>query len=429
VQRGYDVAAQRTPRQEFAICAYAGLLGTAALVVFMFMAKMEGVSRLLIGGCWLTGTSFLWLERTFLLPLAQRRGRQPIRNLLVIGNQAAAQRFAEILSTPAYHGSRLVGFVSDDRTDEKVGVTLLPRVGGLADLETILDRDVVDEVVLVRSHADSFTSDLNETTEEAAARKWGNILELCLERGRTVSLVDDMVPPVGAKVEATMMGSLPTLVLHNTPQNTLALAIKILMDRIVALFTLIVLAPLFAIIALAIKITSPGPIFFVQQRVGLNGRTFKFYKFRSMAVNAEEILEKMKREEPEKYRAINIMDEPFFKAKEGDDPRITSVGRILRKTSLDELPQFWNVLRGDMSLVGPRPPLPKEVEQLEAWQRRKLSVKGGLTFLWQVSGRNEINTDEWMRLDLEYIDNWSLWLDMKLIFKTLKVLIKPKGAS
>jgi len=147
-------------------------------------------------------------------------------------------------------------------------------------------------------------------------------------------------------------------------------------------------------------------------------------------LNASETLEKMRREEPEKYRAINIMEEPFFKAKEGDDPRITPVGRFIRKYSLDELPQFWNVLRGDMSLVGPRPPLPNEVEQLAPWQRRKLSVKGGLTCIWQASGRNDItNTDEWMRLDLEYIDNWSLWLDLKLLFKTLKVLVRPKGAS
>jgi exopolysaccharide biosynthesis polyprenyl glycosylphosphotransferase len=196
------------------------------------------------------------------------------------------------------------------------------------------------------------------------------------------------------------------------------------MDRVIAFCALLVLTPFVLIpIAIAIKITAPGPIFFRQKRVGLNGRQFWFYKFRSMINDAE----KFKDEHPELFAGINTMSGPFFKSE--DDPRITKVGRFLRKYSLDELPQFWNVLRGDMSLVGPRPPLPREVEQLEPWQRRKLSVKGGLTCLWQVSGRNEIDTDEWMRLDLEYIDNWSLWLDVKLLFKTLKVLVKPKGAS
>jgi exopolysaccharide biosynthesis polyprenyl glycosylphosphotransferase len=184
------------------------------------------------------------------------------------------------------------------------------------------------------------------------------------------------------------------------------------MDRTAALFAIIIFSPLLIGIAIAIKLTSPGPILFKQKRVGLNGRLFSFYKFRSMVVNAEEILEK-NRAEWEKH---NKMSGGFWKWE--DDPRITKVGKFLRKYSLDELPQFWNVLRGDMSLVGPRPPLPKEVETLEPWQRRKLSVKGGLTCLWQVSGRNEIDTDEWMRLDLEYIDNWSLWLDVKLLFKT-----------
>ncbi|MDQ3814476.1 MAG: sugar transferase, partial [Armatimonadota bacterium] len=302
----------------------------------------------------------------------------------------------------------------------------LRHLGKLSDLASVLDREVVDEVVIVRSQTDLVPHGPTSDT----SRAWGDILELCLQRGRTVSLVDDIVPPVHAKVEATMMGTLPTLVLHNTPQNTLALAAKNIMDRMIALIALIVLALPMAVIALLIKLQDRGPVFFAQERVGLNGRKFKFFKFRSMAVNAQEILERMKREEPERYRAINVMEEPFFKAREGEDPRITPVGRFIRKYSLDELPQFWNVLKGDMSLVGPRPPLPKEVEQLEPWQRRKLSVKGGLTCIWQASGRNEItDVDEWMRLDLEYIDNWSLWLDIKLLFKTLKVLIKPKGAS
>lgn len=428
VQRAYDPQAQRNARQEFAICAYAGMVGTVSLMVFMFLFKQD-VSRLLIVGFLMTGVSFLWLGRTVVLPLAQRRGRQPIRNLLVIGNHAAAHRFAEILQSPAYRWSRLVGYVSDANSDvngdaneetvESAGAQILPRLGTLADLERILDRDVIDEVVLVRSQADSFTQE----QPAEVSRKWANILELCLQRGRTVSLVDDMVPPVGAKVEATMMGTMPTLVLHNTPQGSLSLVLKNIIDRAIALIALIALAPLFAAIALAIKLTSPGPVLFKQKRVGLNGRLFSFYKFRSMVVNAEEILEKH-RDEWEKH---NKMSGGFFKWEE--DPRVTKVGRFLRKYSLDELPQFWNVLRGDMSLVGPRPPLPKEVEQLQPWQRRKLSVKGGLTCLWQVSGRNEIDTDEWMRLDLEYIDNWSLWLDLKLILKTLKVLVKPKGAS
>jgi exopolysaccharide biosynthesis polyprenyl glycosylphosphotransferase len=390
-----------------------------ALLVFMFLAKFVP-SRLLVVSFLIAGIGALWLERTVLLPLIQRRARQPIRNLIVIGSGAATERFAAILQTPAYHGSRLIGYIADEEPGDAPRSPELRHLGGLGDLESVLDREVIDEVMIVRSQADLVPR--GHVTD--AASVWSHVLELCLQRGRTVSLVDDMVPPVGAKVEATMMGTLPTLVLHNTPQDTLPLALKSLMDRVIAFFALLVLTPLVLVpISIAIKLTAPGPIFFRQKRVGLNGRQFWFYKFRSMINDAE----KFKEEHPELFAGINTMSGPFFKSE--DDPRITKVGRFLRKYSLDELPQFWNVLRGDMSIVGPRPPLPREVEQLEPWQRRKLSVKGGLTCLWQVSGRNEIDTDEWMRLDLEYIDNWSLWLDVKLLFKTLKVLDKPKGAS
>ncbi|HEX8833241.1 MAG TPA: sugar transferase [Abditibacteriaceae bacterium] len=415
-QNGYDAQARRPSRAEFANCAYAGLLGTAAFLVLIFLVKF-GVSRLLILNFLLFGVASLWMARTIFLPVVLRRGRHPIRNMLLIGSAPAAAHFSEFLKSPAYRWSRLLGYVSNDdaapnTAAEAAAETGVKRLGNLSDLVSLLDREVVDEVVIVRSSG-----------EATGTQAWGDILELCLQRGRTVSMVDDIVPPVGAKVEATMMGSLPTLVMHNTPQNTLGLALKSLMDRTVALLAIIVLSPILIGIAIAIKISSPGPVLFKQKRVGLNGRLFSFYKFRSMVINAEEILEK-NRAEWEKH---NKMSGGFWKWEE--DPRITKIGRILRKYSLDELPQFWNVLRGDMSLVGPRPPLPKEVEQLQPWQRRKLSVKGGLTCLWQVSGRNDIDTDEWMRLDLEYIDNWSLWLDVKLLFQTVKVLVKPKGAS
>jgi len=183
---------------------------------------------------------------------------------------------------------------------------------------------------------------------------------------------------------------------------------------------LIFLSPLFLAIAIAIKATSKGPVFFRQERCSLNGRKFTLYKFRTMDSDAElkqgELLER------------NEMKGPVFKIE--DDPRITSVGKVLRKFSLDEFPQLWNVFEGDMSLVGPRPPIPAEVEKYESWHRRRLSMRPGITCLWQVGGRNKITDfDEWTKLDLEYIDKWSLWLDFKILFKTIPVVALGIGAK
>ena len=415
-QKGYDVGTSRNTRQEFALCAYTGILGTISLLAFMALLQWE-TSRLFIAGLMFVGITIVWATRVVVGPLARRASR-PRRNVLLIGSLESAQRYKAMLQTPAYQWSRLLGYVDDARpvsdapaADQWLGV--------IGELPRVLDDQIVDEVILVRS-----------TSERGAKHNWGDLLQLCLERGRTVSLVDDIAPPVNAKVEASMMGTMPVLVLHNTPQNPLPLAIKNVMDRVLAAIMLIVLAPLFLVVGILIKIHDKGPVFYSQQRVGLNGRIFKFYKFRSMDVNASEILEKLKAEDRAYYDSINVMEEPFFKAPDDQDPRITPVGRFIRKYSIDELPQFWNVFKGDMSLVGPRPPLPKEVAELAPWQRRKLSVKGGLTCIWQASGRNDIKeTDEWMKMDLEYIDNWSLWLDVKLLFKTVKTVVKAKGAS
>lgn len=182
---------------------------------------------------------------------------------------------------------------------------------------------------------------------------------------------------------------------------------------------LLLLSPVIAIVACAVKFTSNGPIFFSQKRVGKNGQLFDMYKFRSMVVNAEELKEKLAHQ--------NEMSGPMFKMK--DDPRVTKVGKFIRKTSLDELPQLWNVLKGDMSLVGPRPSLPKEVKQFEKWMYKRLTVKPGLTCYWQVSGRNNIDFEDWMKLDCRYVDERNLWIDIKLIFKTVGVLFGDKNAA
>lgn len=182
---------------------------------------------------------------------------------------------------------------------------------------------------------------------------------------------------------------------------------------------LLLLSPVIAIVACAVKFTSKGPIFFSQKRVGKNGQLFDMYKFRSMVVNAEELKEKLANQ--------NEMSGPMFKMK--DDPRVTKVGKFIRKTSLDELPQLWNVLKGDMSLVGPRPSLPKEVKQFEKWMFKRLTVKPGLTCYWQVSGRNNIDFEDWMKLDISYVEDRNLWIDIKLIFKTVLVLFGDKNAA
>jgi exopolysaccharide biosynthesis polyprenyl glycosylphosphotransferase len=203
-----------------------------------------------------------------------------------------------------------------------------------------------------------------------------------------------------------------------TPDYVLPLMIKRSFDIIFSIINLIFLMPAMIIISLIIKFTSPGPILFVQNRCGLNGRIFKMYKFRTMVKDAEELKHSLS--------SKNEIDGPVFKMK--SDPRITKIGKFLRRTSMDELPQFINVLKGEMSIIGPRPPLPQEVKKYKAWQRRRLSMRPGLTCLWQVSGRNNISFEQWMKLDLKYIDDWDLVMDFKILVKTIPAVILGNGA-
>lgn len=208
-------------------------------------------------------------------------------------------------------------------------------------------------------------------------------------------------------------------VIENERSNVLYEVIKRIIDIVASFTGLIVLSPLMLVVSILIKLESKGEVIFKQKRVGLNGKEFYMYKFRSMVINAEELKEQLESQ--------NEMSGPMFKIK--DDPRITKVGKFIRKTSIDELPQLINVIKGDMSLVGPRPSLPKEVKKFEQWMMERLEVKPGLTCIWQISGRNNIDFEDWMKLDIKYVRERSLVLDFKLIFKTIFVLFGDKNAS
>lgn len=269
-----------------------------------------------------------------------------------------------------------------------------------------LHKHSVSRVIFAGGH-----SHLNRLQEGIAA---------CEIEGVEAWLVADFIRTSIARPDFDVFGARPMLVFRTTPALSWALFAKETIDRLGALFALLLCAPLLLVIAVVIKMTSPGPIIFRQQRGGKNGRPFTMYKFRSMETNAA-----MRQAELAVY---NQMSGPVFKIEK--DPRVTHFGRFLRKTSLDELPQLMNVLKGEMSLVGPRPLPLYEVEKFETTaQRRRLSMKPGLTCLWQVKGRNEITSfADWVRLDLEYIDNWSLWLDAKILIKTIPVVLFGAGA-
>jgi exopolysaccharide biosynthesis polyprenyl glycosylphosphotransferase len=298
---------------------------------------------------------------------------------------------------------RLAGFVLEEgAAAADPNCVILGRVPGLG---KILEEHVLDDVIF------AVPRERLSAIEDA--------VKTCEEQGVGVMIALDVLRFGNARMSVGDLNGLPMLALTRAPSDELALAAKRMFDIAVSFTILFLLSPVFAALALAIKLDSRGPVFFRQRRVGLQGRTFDIFKLRSMHLDAEQRLESL--------RAHNEMSGPVFKMK--NDPRITRVGRFIRRTSLDEFPQFWNVLRGEMSVVGPRPPLPSEVRQYKRWQRRRLSVKPGITCIWQISGRNNIDFDKWMELDLEYIDQWSLWNDIQICLKTIPAVLGTRGAQ
>jgi exopolysaccharide biosynthesis polyprenyl glycosylphosphotransferase len=369
-----------------------------------YMTHDYEVSRLFIALYFAVALAMLTVNRLIvrLVARAARRRGYNLRRFAVAGSGRLAREVVASVERHREWGIEFAGYiVEDDGPEEPLRA---PVLGHMGQLGRILEREVVDEVYF------AIPRERMETIEKA--------VKVCEELGVgakvCVSFIENHIGRAGIEE----LDSLPFLSFSTTPSDMLALAAKRALDVVVSAAALLMLSPVFAVVAAAIRLESRGPVFFRQRRVGMNGREFFLFKFRSMAVDAEQRLAAL--------RTLNEASGPVFKMR--DDPRVTRVGRFIRKASIDELPQFWNVFKGEMSIVGPRPPIPSEVRQYEAWQRRRLSMRPGITCVWQISGRSDIDFNAWMDLDLQYIDNWSLWEDVKIFFKTIPVVLIGKGA-
>jgi exopolysaccharide biosynthesis polyprenyl glycosylphosphotransferase len=378
--------------------------GGFILMAAFFIFKLEYISRALIIMFLIMDFALLSSIRAavYLFSRYVRRKGYNYRSILIVGSGKRAEAFANILDAHKEWGLRIIGFV--DYNEICQGKANCRRfIGNLSELPDILISNQVDEVVFVvpRSGLDKIEK---------------HVL-LCEEIGIKASISADFYPHKLASGSFEEIHGWPLLAYTPYPRIEEWFVLKRAFDIAFTSAVLLVSAPVFAIISLAIKLGSPGPVFFKQKRSGLNGRHFNLLKFRTMVADADRMKASIEH--------LNEMSGPVFKAT--NDPRVTGMGKLLRKYSLDELPQLINVLKGDMSLVGPRPPIPAEVEKYDMWQRRRLSVRPGLTCVWQVSGRNNIGFEQWMKLDLEYIDNWSLLQDFKIILKTIPAVLRGTG--
>jgi len=321
---------------------------------------------------------------------------------LVVGCGSRAREVATLIGESS--GLRLLGFVDPDQDQPKRQKIGEFPVYPLVDVENILQERVVDEVIFAVSM-------------QELARLEPLILH-CANVGMRVRVQLEFLPAAYSRVYLEKFRDVELLSLSSAPESELLLFFKRAFDVVLAAVSLALLSPLMLAVAAAIRITSPGPVLFQQTRCGLGGRRFTLYKFRSMINNAEQLRAEL--------HELNDLDGAAFKLR--NDPRITPVGRWLRRFSIDELPQLWNVLRGDMSFVGPRPAVPEEVDQYEPWQRRRLRMRPGLTCIWVLEGRNHLDFNRWIQLDLTYIDTWSLWLDAKIFLRTIPIVISGRGA-
>src|SRR5262245_52186505 len=380
--------------------------GTAILALLVYGLRLEFVSRFFLAVFGLVNFTFLATEKVALRLLSRwvRARGLNFGTVILVGTGQKAAQLGDFVEAHPYWGFRVIGYLDDDNGGEIRRAGRWPCLGKITDLEAVLMREVVDELIFV--------------IEKGRLAEYEQALIVAERHGVRAHVSLDIFPHVLARPVLEELDGVPLLSFTTTPSNPVQLVVKRAVDLVVSLFLFLVTLPLQLIAAAAIRLTSQGPVFFRQTRCCLNGRHFTLVKFRTMRDGAQQLLPEISH--------LNEMTGPVFKS--SHDPRLTPVGRVLRRLSIDELPQLVNVIVGDMSLVGPRPPLPEEVSRYEPWQRRRLSMSPGLTCLWQVSGRNDLDFDRWMELDLKYIDTWSPMLDLKILLKTVPAVLSGKGA-
>jgi exopolysaccharide biosynthesis polyprenyl glycosylphosphotransferase len=406
----YESKRLSTRRVEVLDMLKATALSSSLLAMMAILWRITMITPRFVASFWIFASLLLAGSRLTMRPVLaylRRRGRN-LRCMLVVGTNSRAIDFARKIEEKPELGYRLLGFVDDDWQGmdrfKRIG---FPVVSDLAGLAEFLRRNVVDELAIYLPLRSFYEHSLG-------------VAALCEQHGIILRFNGDIFGLKKSRSTLEEFDGDHQVATYTGVIDWWPLVAKRTLDIVFSFVLLLLLAPLLLLTALLIKFSSNGPVVFRQERMGLNKRRFLIFKFRTMVPNAEKMLAELEK--------LNEVSGPVFKIK--DDPRITPIGKVLRRTSIDELPQLFNVLKGDMSLVGPRPLPVRDYEGFsEDWQRRRFSVRPGITCLWQVNGRSSIPFEQWMKLDLQYMDEWSLWLDIKILARTVSAVLKGSGAA
>ncbi len=402
----YDEKRSRMIIDEIALLFLSVLVAAFTLFGFLFLYRGLWYSRLLIICAFVIAIIGLTLERLLLNGISKMMKKYGFgrKRVLILGAGNMGQTLASRLKTDRTLGGEPVAYLDDDIG--KIGKLYknVAVLGPIANIKEIIKKENINEVIFATTKL-PYQTTLDIITE-------------CEVLKVSFKIVPGILEIIASRVDIEEMGGIPLITVKEIGLKGFNAFIKRAIDILSSAFLLVILSPIFALISILVKIDSPGVVFFSQDRVGKDGKIFKMFKFRSMIAGADEMIPQLKE--------LSETEGHIFKIK--DDPRMTRVGKWIRRLSIDEWPQLLNVLIGDMSLVGPRPPLPREVEKYSPWHRKRLRIAPGITGLWQVSGRSLLPFEDMVRLDIYYIENWSLWFDVKLLFRTISVVLTAFGA-